>query len=415
MCNYEMILSQNHTAQFGYKENANILVLGQVGTYKTRGHVLPNIMHQNEISMVIADTKGELRAKTEKMLLGKGYTVKSINFDRPGASKDQFNPFAYISGPEDILMVSNILVSDVSGDHPVDPYWDQAAMLLVTSAIAYLMEECRPAERTLANLQKMICALKISDDPDFKSPLEIIFDDLRRKNRNSYAVKQWDAFLTVKASSRTISSVISVLLTKFAQFMTPDIEKLTSRDTMEFDKIGHRKTAVFVCVSDVDRSKDKLASIFYSLLLNRLRNLADREESGGLPVHVHCFLDDFATNVVIQNFDNYISSLRSREVSFTLVLQSESQLKKLYGVSCNTIVSNCAYYLFMGSRDLQGCYEISKRMNVPLDRVLYKPRNEMFIFSSFNKPLTDKIFDIRTHAEYGRLEHETYRLVPERQ
>ena len=407
MRNYEMILGQNCNAQFGYKENGNILVLGQVGTYKTRGYILPNILQQDGISMVIADTKGELRKKTQKLLEEKGYVVKSINFDEPDRSKNRFNPLAYIHSPEDILAVSTILVSDIHGSVAVDPYWDQSAILLMNAVMAYLMEQCTPTERTLANVRKLVCALKISDDAKYVSPLEHIFEDLRKEKPECFAVKQWDAFATVKQSSRTVSCIISVLLSKFTQFLTPDIEMLTSRDTLQLDSLGKEKTALFVSVSDVDRSKDKLVSVFYSLLLTRLRNVADQQTDGGLPIHVHCFLDDFATNVVIPNFDNYISSLRSREVSFSLVLQSERQLQKLYGASANTIVSNCAWYLFFGSRDLDGCQEIARRMNVPLDRVLYKPKEEVFIFGNFSRPQVERIYDVSTHADYSKLENES--------
>lgn len=406
MHNFEMILSQNHSAQYGYKDNANILVLGQVGTHKTRGHILPNILQQDRISMVIADTKGELHSKTGKLLKERGYKIKCVNFDDPSSSLNQFNPFAYIKTPEDIVMVSNILVSEVRHDYRVDAYWDNAAQLLLNAIIGYMVDECRPTERNLNNLRKLVCALEVSDDLQHKSPLEILFTDLRNKKPRCYAVQQWDAFCTIKAAAKTASTILSVLLTKFAQFLTPDIAKLTGYDTVDLDQIAREKTALFVCVSDVDRSKDKLASIFYSLLFARLRNLADKEPSKGLPIHVHCFLDDFSTNVVIPNFDNYISSFRSREISFTLVLQSESQLQKLYGESSHTIVANCAHYLFMGSSDLHTCHAMAKRMNLPLDKVLYKPREEIFLLRSFSRPVVDNIFDIRSHKDYSKLEHE---------
>ena len=409
MNNYRMILSKNHTANFGFKDNGNILVLGQVGTYKTRGHVLPNIMEQDDISMVISDTKGELQAKTEKLLREKGYIIKSINFDNPRSSHNHFNPFAYIQTPEDILATSAILVSEVHPGYHVDPYWDNAAMLMLNAVIAYLANECRPSERTLANLRKLVCAFAAREDnPQYKSPLEIIFDDIKDKKPESFAVKQWEAFLSIKGAAKTVSTIASVLLSKFAQVLTPDIEFLTSSDTIAFDEIGRKKTALFVSVSDVDRSKDKLVSIFYSLLLNRLRTVADKRPDRGLPIHTHFFMDDFATNVVIPNFPNYISCLRSREISFTLVLQSENQLKTLYGEASSTIVANCAYYLFLGSRDLQGCYEISKRMNIPLDKVLYKSRDEVFILSNFSRPIIDSIYDVRTHVSYDELESEQF-------
>ncbi len=407
MRNYNMILSQNHRAHFDYKNNGNILVLGQVGTGKTRAHILPNIMEQDGISMVISDTKGELQAKTATLLKQKGYKIKSINLDTPVLSADKFNPFQYISTPEEILMVSSILVTELNGRLAYDPYWDNAAMLLLNAVTAFLVQECASKERTLANLRKLICANQAhSEELRYISPLDIIFDDLRKKSPNCFAVQQWDAFSTISGSEKTVSCILSVLLTKFAQFLTPDVELLTSKDTVHFEALGREKTALFISVSDVDRSKDKLASIFYSLLLNRLRTVADTEPDRGLPVHVHCFLDDFATNVVIPSFDNYISCLRSREISFTLVLQSERQLEKLYGPSAKTIIANCAYYLFLGSRDLECCYEISRRMNVPLDRVLYKAKDELFILSDAQKPIVDQIYDLTSHKDYPRLTDE---------
>ena len=407
MHNYHMILSRNHTAHFGFKDNANILVLGQVGTYKTRGHILPNIMEQDAISMVISDTKGELKAKTEKLLRQKGYNVKSVNFDDPAKSPDCFNPLIYIRTPEDILAISEILISETGGINTKDPYWDQAALGLLQAVLAYLVYECKPAERTLENVQRLICALQIGDGfGSGKSPLEIIFDDLKKEKPNCFAVRQFDAFLTIKSAEKTVATILSVLLTKFSRFLTPNIMKLTARDTVDMESLGHKKTALFVSVSDVDRSKDKLASIFYTLLLSRLRDVADRQKDRGLPIHVHFFLDDFSTNVVIPGFANAISSLRSREISFTLVLQSESQLQMRYEQDYRTIIANCAYYLFLGSGDLESCQDIARRMNVPLDRVLYKPRNEMVILSGFQRPVVDAIYDVRQHPDYGQLESE---------
>lgn len=411
MKDYRMILSKNHTASFGFKDNGNILVLGQVGTYKTRGHVLPNIMEQDEISMVIADTKGELQAKTEKMLKEKGYSIKCVNFNNPKASRNHFNPLAYISTPEDIVATSSIIVSELHPGYRQDPYWDNASTILLNSIIAYLVEECRPSERTLESVRKLICAFEVADS---MSALEIIFDDLAKKHqgkatlRHSFALEQWAAFKSIKGSEKTAVCIVSTLLGKFAQFLTPDILNLTSRDDVCVDRLGMEKTVLFVNVSDVDRSKDKLVSIFYSLLLNRLRTVADRQLDRGLPVHVHFFMDDFATNVVIPSFPNYISCLRSREISFTLVLQSENQLRSLYGEDGNTIIANCAYYLFLGSRDLHCCQDIAKRMNAPLDKVLYKSREEVFILSNFNKPIVDRIYDVRNHTNYAKLESEQY-------
>ncbi len=404
---YEMILSQNHRAKFGYKDNANMLVLGQVGTGKTRSHVLPNIMEQNEISMVIADTKGELRAKTESLLRAKGYAIKSIDFDKPAESADHFNPFMYVHSPEDVLMLSDIIVSTQQEYNRKDPYWDDSALLMLSAVAAYMCEELRPSERTLHNLKRLICCFSVRDDcADYKSPLDIIFDDLETKNPNSFALKQWQAFSTIKGASRTTATICSVLLSKFSQFLTPDIEQLTSSDTLDFNSIGHKKTALFVSVSDVDRSKDRLVSLFYSLLLNALRNEADRQIDLSLPVHVHMFLDDFATSIYLPNFDSYISCLRSREISFSIVLQSEDQLRRLYGCNASTIISNCAYYLFLGSNDLDCCQKIARRLNIPLDKVLYKPRDQVFVLSNFERPITDTVYDLTSHPEYNKLESE---------
>lgn len=418
MNKYRMILSKNHTASFGFKDNGNILVLGQVGTYKTRGHVLPNIMEQDSISMVISDTKGELQQKTEKLLREKGYVIKNINFDEPKASLNHFNPLAYIRTPEDILAVSAILISELHPGYHTDPYWDNASMLLLNSIIAYLLEACRPSERALDNVRKLICAFNTSAAQDSaKSTLEIIFDDFAKMHKRdktivarSFALEQWDAFCAIKGSEKTAGCIVSTLLGKFSQFLTPGISELTSRDDIDFEQIGEKKTALFVNVSDVDRSKDKLVSIFYSLLLSRLRTVADKQPNKGLPIHVHFFMDDFATNVVIPDFPNYISCLRSREISFTLVLQSENQLKTLYGEASNTVIANCAYYLFLGSRDLTCCQEIAKRMNVPLDKVLYKARNEAFIISDFHRPLVDSVYDVRSHPRYGAIENDSIHI-----
>lgn len=403
---HEMILSQNHRASFGLKDNSNIFVLGQVGSGKTRSHILPNIMEQDNVSMVIADTKGELRAKTEEMLREKEYVIKSIDFDCPSQSKDQFNPFMYIQSPEDILMMSSIIVGSQTAAIRSDPYWDNAALLLLQSCIAYLNTTIRPTDQTLTSLQRLICAFAPNDEVEYKSSLEVMFDDLALREPDCFAVQQWRSFGAIKGVAKTASTICSVLLSTFAQVLTPGIAKLTATDTLDFASIGQRKTALFVSVSDVDRSKDRLVSLFYSLLLNTLRNEADRCDDKGLPVHVHFFLDDFATNVCIYEFPTYISSLRSREISFSIVVQSEEQLQRLYGCNASTIIANCAYYLFLGSCDLKCCQDIARRMNIPLDKVLYKPRDKVFVLSHFARPLVDEVYSLTKHPRYHKLSNE---------
>lgn len=232
-----------------------------------------------------------------------------------------------------------------------------------------------------------------SDDSDSKNPLDIMMDDHERDMPDSYAVSTYRKFRI--AANRTLKSIIITVNARLGLMDTPEIKKMTGCDEMDIDGIGKRKTAVFVCVSDTDRSMDTLANIFFTQAMNELCTFADKEcKDNVLPVPVRFILDDFATNCKIAEFPRMISSIRSRGISTMLMIQSESQLKACYGNDDKTIIANCDTYVYLGGNDIETAKSVAARSDVPVKKILNMPIGTNWIFRRGQAPVNGQNFEL---------------------
>lgn len=372
--------------------NNNVLVVGTSGSGKTQGLVKPNL-HQAVGSYVVSDPKGRLYQEFSGYLRKRGYVVKILDFTDPQNSCG-YNPFQYIHSDLDVLKVAHMLTytHGENGSRALDPFWDDAAELLLAALIGYLREDCSVSERTLPNVYRLLDMLEFPDENDAyvgDSPLDILFKELKNENPDSYASCLYSRFRT--AAFRTLRSIMITAISKFAIFDNEELRTILQKDDTDIGSIGRRKTAVFVTVSDTDRSLDPIANLFYTQAMNELCRVADKDYDGRLPVPVRFILDDFATNCQIAQMPRLISCIRSREISTMLMIQAEAQLRAIYGEDGRTIVGNCDTYVYLGGADLETARSISERADVPLQDVLNMPLGKMWVFRRGERPRMGRI------------------------
>lgn len=396
----DMILSDDVVLKAGFKQNMNCLVLGVPGSGKTRGHILPNLCNMEDSSAVLLDPKGELYTLTADMMRKRGFCVKLVDFDNPFNPDSVFyNPLQYCINSDDIMAITKVLVAE-DQKRAKDPFWPNSAQLFANALIGYLVFECRPSERNLSSLMKLLTAFEVPADPSQKTTLDIMFDDLKQKTPDAWHLQQYELLRKVSNSEKTYACIAISLITTFAAFMSEGIKRLTSLDTLNIKDIGKRKTIVYVKSSDSDRSKDKLISILFQQIFTELFHQADSSDNHTLDVHTHIYLDDLGTNLTIENLDVYLAACRSREISVSVILQSIGQLEKQFGCAYTAILGSCASLVFLGSNDVNTCYEISLRLNKPLGTVLYKDINDIFVFTQGDSAKKTRVFDVKKHPNY---------------
>lgn len=394
---HDVILAQDQYYSTDCKKtliNNNVLVVGTAGCGKTRSIVSPNIL-QASGSYVISDPKGLLHKKYSRYLERKGYEIKVVDFIHPQMS-DGYNFFRYIRSTQDIIKVSHMLMTCGGGgkNSVADPFWDEAAEILLSALIAYLWEGRPEKEQNLHHVLKLLAACDVNEAYANESTmLDRLFEEVRRKKPSSFAVSQYDKFRL--GAGKTLRSVLIVLGTKLGRYDFKEIQKMTRTDNINMGSIGLRKTAVFVIISDKDRSMDGLANMFFSQTMEELCRMADdRCENGELPVPVRFIMDDFATNCVIADFPRMIASIRSRRISTMLMIQTESQLEEYYGKDGRTIIGNSDTYIYMGGNDLETARAVASRCDLPLKKILYMPVGTNWIFRRGQMPINGVNFDL---------------------
>jgi type IV secretion system protein VirD4 len=342
-----------------YARNKNVMVIGGSGSGKTRFYVKPNLMQMHS-SYVITDPKGTLLVECGRMLARGGYAVKSLNTIDFKKSM-HYNPFAYIHSERDILKLVNTIIVNTKGDGDKsgEDFWVKAEKLYYTALIGYIWYEAPDYEKNFTTLLEMINASEArEEDETFKNPVDVMFDELEARDPEHFAVKQYRKYKL--AAGKTAKSILISCGARLAPFDIAELRDLMSYDEMEIDTIGDRKTALFVIISDTDDTFNFVAAILYSQLFNLLCDKADNEYGGRLPVHVRCLLDEFANIGQIPKFDKLIATIRSRELSASIILQSQSQLKALYKDSADTITGNCDTVLFLGGKEKSTLKDISE-------------------------------------------------------
>ena len=376
----ESLTMTSRPKQPKYARNKNILVIGGSGSGKTRFFVKPSIMQMHS-SYVITDPKGQLLKETGKMLLhgapkldenGKPvrdrhgriiyepYRIKVLNTINFSKSM-KYNPLAYVRSEKDILKLVNVIIANTKGDgeKSSEDFWVKAERLLYCALIGYIWYEAEPEERNFITLLDLLNACEArEDDETYKSPVDILFDDLAKKQPEHFAVKQYVKFKM--AAGKTLKSILVSCGARLAPFDIKELRDIMTEDELELDTMGDQKTALFLIMSDTDTTFNFVIAMLQSQLFNLLCDKADDFYNGRLPVHVRCLLDEFANIGQIPNFDKLIATIRSREISASIILQSQSQLKTIYKDAADTIVGNCDSTLFLGGKEKSTLKEISE-------------------------------------------------------
>ena len=344
-----------------YARNKNVLVIGGSGSGKTRFYVKPNLMQMHS-SYCVTDPKGTIVLECGKMLEDNGYEIRilnTINFKK----SMKYNPFSYIHSEKDILKLVQTIIANTKGEGEKagEDFWVKAKKLYYTALIAYIYYEAPKEEKNFATLLDMIDASEVrEDDENYKNPIDRLFEALEKKEPSHFAVKQYKKYKL--AAGKTAKSILISCGARLAPFDIQELRDLMSEDELELDCLGDRKTALFVIISDTDDTFNFVVSIMYSQLFNLLCDKADDVYGGRLPVHVRFLLDEFANIGLIPKFEKLIATIRSREISASIILQAQSQLKAIYKDNADTIIGNCDSTLFLGGKEKTTLKELSETL-----------------------------------------------------
>ena len=340
--------------------NKNVLIVGGSGSGKTRFFIKPNLM-QLHSSYVVTDPKGQLVLETGRLLERAGYKISvlnTINFKK----SMHYNPFAYIHSEKDILKLVNCLIANTTGSgQKGDEFWTNAEKLLYIALIGYIHYEAPEEEQVFGTMLEMLNSMEVrEDDEEFKNPVDCLFDELKAKDPEHFAVRQYAKYKL--AAGKTAKSILVSCGARLAPFDIAELRDVTAYDELALDTLGDRKTALFLIMSDTDSTFNFLISMVYTQLFNLLCEKADDVYGGRLPVHVRCLIDECANIGQIPNLEKLMATIRSREISACLVLQAQSQLKALYKDNADTIIGNCDSRLFLGGSEPSTLKELSQSL-----------------------------------------------------
>lgn len=346
-----------------YARNKNVIVIGGSGSGKTRFYVKPQLMQMTDhVSYVVTDPKGTIIVECGKMLVNGGYRIKvlnTINFKK----SMHYNPFHYIRSEKDILKLVNTIIANTKGEgeKSTEDFWVKAERLLYSALIGYIWYEAPEEEQNFSTLLEFINASETrEEDEEFKNAVDELFEELEADNPEHFAVRQYRKYKL--AAGKTAKSILISCGARLAPFDIQELREIMSYDEMELDMIGDQKTAMFVIISDTDDTFNFVVAIMYTQLFNLLCDKADDEHGGRLPYHVRLLLDEFSNIGQITKFDKLIATIRSREISASIILQSQSQLKTIYKDAAETITGNCDTVLFLGGKESSTLKEISETL-----------------------------------------------------
>ena len=362
----ERLTMNSRPKQPKYARNKNILVIGGSGSGKTRFFVKPSLMQCTSkdfpTSYIVTDPKGTLILETGKMLQRYKYRIKvlnTINFKK----SMKYNPFAYLRSEKDILKLVNTIIANTKGDGEKsgEDFWVKAEKLYYTALIGYIWYEAPEEEQNFSTLLEFINDSEArEDDEEFKNPVDELFEELEKDKPEHFAVRQYKKYKL--AAGKTAKSILISCGARLAPFDIAELRDLMAYDEMELDLLGDRRTALFVIISDTDDTFNFVVSIMYTQLFNLLCDRADDQCGGQLKYHVRLLLDEFANIGLIPKFDKLIATIRSREISASIILQSQSQLKTIYKDAAETIIGNCDTMLFLGGKESSTLKEISETL-----------------------------------------------------
>lgn len=359
----ERLTLNSRPKQPKYARNKNVIVIGSSGSGKTRFYLKPQLMQMTpNVSYVCTDPKGTIIVECGKMLVNGGYQIKvlnTINFKK----SMHYNPFHYIRSEKDILKLVNTIIANTKGEgeKSTEDFWVKAERLLYSALIGYIWYEAPEEEQNFSTLLEFINASETrEEDEEFKNAVDELFEELEAENPEHFAVRQYRKYKL--AAGKTAKSILISCGARLAPFDIQELREIMSYDEMELDMIGDQKTAMFVIISDTDDTFNFVVAIMYTQLFNLLCDKADDEHGGRLPYHVRLLLDEFSNIGQIPKFDKLIATIRSREISASIILQSQSQLKTIYKDAAETITGNCDTVLFLGGKESSTLKEISETL-----------------------------------------------------
>ena len=333
-----------------HRRNLNVLVVGGSGAGKTRFYAKPNIMQANT-SYVVLDPKGEILRDIGYLLEWHGYNIKVLDLIHTERSHG-FNPFVYLRDDKDVLRLVNNLIRNTTpkGAQSSDPFWERAETALLEALILYLVNEAPPEEQNFSMVMEMINAAEVrEDDEEYASVLDELFERLAMRDPEHLAVKQYHIFKL--AAGKTAKSILISLGVRLEKFNLPQIAAVMNHDELDIPSLGERKTALFAIIPDNDSSLNFIIGMMYSSVFQELYYIADHVHGGRLPTHVHCVMDEFANVALPDEFDKLLATMRSREISVSIIIQNIAQLKALFEKQWESIIGNCDEFLYLGGNE----------------------------------------------------------------
>lgn len=400
----KVILGENVVYSTDCKEtglNNNVLVCGSSGCGKTMSVLEPCLMETFQSSLIVTVTKRRIVDKYKFMFKKRGYIVEDLNFINPNQSDVAYDPLQYIGSYADIrFLAESIVKANPQKDKSVaDPYWDQAAISLLCAEISYTM--MRNDKATFADVLELHDSIRFEENNGMlDTSLDYKFKYIEKQDPNCFAVSCWNSFCRLPI--RTASCVFGTLNTTIDTIFSPELRRMIKMEKkVDFERIATQKTVLFVSTSAVNPALHCFINMFYAQVFKQLFEFAETQPLGKLPVPVRVFCDDFATGGKVLNFDEYISIFREKQISVTLLLQSESQLESMYSANeATTIINNCDTYLYMGGMDLKTARHISERLNAPLEEILSLPIDQTIIFRRGQKPIVTRRYNVYQNKVY---------------
>lgn len=357
----ESMTMESRPKNLKYARNKNMLLIGGAGTMKTRSIVKPNLMQMHS-SYVVTESKNLLPHETGKMFADAGYDVKIFDLVNR-VNCDYFNPFAYITTEDHVLMIVKNLLKNTDGQvqKSGDPFWEKAETALYCAIVSFLKEVGSVEEQTFPMVGELLREGRIDDEEGgLMTPLDALFEAFNDEHPNHFASKQYATFKL--ATPKTASSILICASVRLMPFDIPSIANLVSKDTLELDRLGDKKTILYVCLPDTSETFNFLAAMMFELMFEVLVYRADNVYRGRLPVHVQCILDEFANVGQIPSFDKKVTTIRSREISVIIVLQALSQLKNLFKDTWENITGSCDMFLYLGGMEDSTHKNISEKI-----------------------------------------------------
>lgn len=384
--------------------NNNIIVCGGSGSGKTMSISEPRLLETKTSSLISTVTKRRIVTKYMPLFKERGYNVFDLNFVNPIESTCSYDPLKYVASYSDItFLAKSIVKADPQKDRSsADPYWDEAAISLLSAEIAYILMTNDKA--TFADVLELHDSLTIDEGGStIRTSLDDQFDYMASEYPTCFAVSCWKSFKSLPI--KTAGCVFGTLNTTIDTIFSPELrEMMVTKPQVDFELMATEKTILFVTTSAVNPALHCFVNMFYAQAFKQLFEYAESSQNGVLPVPVHVLCDDFATGGRVLNFAEYISIFREKRISVTLLLQSESQLEQMYGTgNATTIINNCDSYIYLGGMDIKTAQNISLRLNVPIDEVLYMPIGQEILFRRGQRPIITRRYDIQKDELYKRI------------